>query len=61
MEENDNKPLAQVAYDGYREHTGGRSLATGQPIPTWEDLKPEIQQAWAASTRAVVAALQGVH
>ena len=36
--------LAQLAYEAYRAHTGGISLASGQPIPEWNALKPEIQE-----------------
>jgi len=45
--------LAEIAYNGYRNHTRGVSLATGQPIPEWAGLKPEIQAAWEASASAV--------
>jgi hypothetical protein len=41
--------LARAAYNGYRNHTGGKSLATGQTIPEWEQLRPDIQEAWRAS------------
>lgn len=49
----DNTELARIAYDAYRAHTGGVSLATGQPIPEWPQLRPEIQAAWQASAEAV--------
>ena len=45
--------LAQLAYEAYRAHTGRISLASGQPIPEWNALKPEIQEAWMASTNSV--------
>jgi len=45
--------LAQLTYEAYRAHTGGISLATGQPIPEWDALKPEIRGAWETSTEAV--------
>lgn len=44
---------AQVAYEAYRNHTGGISLASGQPIPEWSQLRPEIQAAWKASADAL--------
>jgi hypothetical protein len=46
--------LDQLAYEAYRAHTGGVSLATGQPIPEWDALKPEIRAAWRTSTEAVL-------
>jgi len=49
--------LAQLAYEAYRAHTGGISLASGQPIPAWDALKPEIQEAWKASADLVTVAL----
>lgn len=45
---------ASTAYEGYREHTGGKSIATGQEIPTWENLAPTIQNAWRAAMVAVI-------
>jgi hypothetical protein len=45
--------LAKTAYEAYRAHTGGKSLATGQEIPAWENLAPVIQDAWKASVKAV--------
>jgi hypothetical protein len=49
--------LEQLAYEAYRAHTGGISLASGQPIPEWSQLKPEIQDAWDSSTAAVITAI----
>lgn len=51
-----NEYYAKAAYNGYRDHTGGKSLATGQNIPEWVDLALVIQQAWDAAARAVVEA-----
>lgn len=48
--------LDELAYEAYRAHTGGVSLASGQPIPAWDALKPEIQAAWDTSTAAVLTA-----
>ena len=47
------KTLGQVGYEAYRAHTGGVSLASGQPIPEWDQLKAEIQAAWEAAGDAV--------
>ncbi len=49
--------LPQLAYEAYRAHTGGISLASGQAIPAWDALKPEIQEAWRASTTSVWVAI----
>jgi hypothetical protein len=46
----------QIAYEAYRSDAGGKSLATGQPIPEWDGLKSEIQHAWEAAAKAVVRA-----
>ena len=43
-----------IAYNGYRAHTNGKSLATGQDIPLWENLAPVIQAAWRAAAIAVM-------
>ena len=43
-----------IAYNGYRAHTNGKSLATGQDIPLWENLAPVIQAAWRAAAIAVL-------
>lgn len=47
--------LAQLAYSAYRAHTGGVSLASGQPIPEWGQMPLAIQDAWRASMNAVAA------
>jgi hypothetical protein len=48
----------QIGYEAYRAHTGGVSLATGQSIPEWQHLKPEIQAAWDAAGTALRADLE---
>ena len=45
--------IGRIAYEGYCEHTDWKSLATGQSLPQWEGLKPEIRQAWMASSVAL--------
>lgn len=47
------KTYAQIAYEAYRNHTGGKSLATGQDIPEWADLAHVIQEAWSAAATEV--------
>lgn len=45
---------AQAAYQAYSEGAGGRSLVSGQPLPTWQDVKPEVKEAWRAAAAALV-------
>jgi len=44
---------AEVAYTAYRNHTGGVSLASGQRIPEWVELRDDIKAAWRASAAAL--------
>ena len=44
---------AAMAYLSYRQHTGGVSLATGQALPEWYELREDIQNAWHAAAAAV--------
>lgn len=48
------KTLGQAAYEGYFKKSGGRSLATLQTLPTWEETSEEIREAWEASAAAVM-------
>jgi len=45
--------VGKVAYDGYRKQSGGKSLASGEPIPEWDGLSQPIKDAWAAAGIAV--------
>lgn len=38
--------IGNILYNGYCTHTNWKSLATGQDLPKWEGLRPDIQQAW---------------
>lgn len=38
--------LGRQAYEAYSRHTGGKSLATGADLPTWDALPEPIRQAW---------------
>lgn len=49
---NPNKTPGEVAYEGYRDHTGGLTW-NGYPMPMWADLKPDTRAAWEASACAV--------
>lgn len=44
----------QVAYEGYRVYAEGRSLVTGDDLPEWHGLAPEVRAAWRAAADAVV-------
>lgn len=43
----------EIAYECYREHSGGKSLVSGAAIPEWNKLSPDIQAAWKASAQGV--------
>ncbi len=49
----DDQTRGEVAYNAYREAAGGRSLATGDPLPDFEDLPATIRRAWQAAADAV--------
>lgn len=53
--------LAREAYEAYANHTGCKSLVSGQQLPQWIDLSPEIQQAWEASAAWVAGKVSGNH
>ena len=46
--------LGKVAYEAYCESSKGRSLISGQKLPDWYDLSPEIKEAWEKAAEAVV-------
>jgi hypothetical protein len=54
---------ASGAYEAYKGAAGGRSLATGAPLPGWADLPEPIRQAWRVSAAWVAGAVNriGVH
>lgn len=37
--------LGREAYSAYARHTGGKTY-DGRKMPTWQDLPPNIQDAW---------------
>ncbi len=39
---------AKVAYQAYCKQTGGKSLITGDVLPTFEALRAQLKDAWAA-------------
>ena len=48
--------LGQIAYEAYFNETGGVSLVSGAPLPTWADQVPRIQRAWVMAAGAVLEA-----
>lgn len=47
------RTLGQIAYEAYRNCSNGKSLVSGAPIPTWENLSAEIRAAWELAAFAV--------
>lgn len=45
----------QVAYQGYFDASGGKSLISGAALPQWHEQSQEIRDAWDASAAAVIA------
>lgn len=43
----------EVAYEAYREAAGGKPLATGAPLPPYEELPRVIRDCWIATAHAV--------
>jgi len=46
--------VGQALYEAYSKHTGGKSLATGDALPQWDGLKPQIQEAWKAAAGVTI-------
>ena len=47
-----NASPARAAYEAYRDKSGGKSLVTGEALPWFDDLKPDIQDAWRVAAQA---------
>jgi hypothetical protein len=50
-----DKTLGQTAYEAYIGFSGGKSLVTGDTLPSWEGQTPQRQSAWEISAHAVAA------
>lgn len=50
----DDDDLGRTAYDEYLTVSRGRSLVTGDPLPTWDDQAESIRHAWRRAARAAV-------
>lgn len=44
--------LGKKAYDAYCESSKGRSAVTGELLPLWANVRPEIKQGWIAAALA---------
>ena len=51
---------AKGAYDAYKAAAGGKSLATGAPLPEWDALPGPIRKAWEASAAWVAGMALGI-
>lgn len=49
-----NKQPDQIAYEAYCQHTGWKSLVSGNDLPQWENLAAPIQAAWKTAALAVL-------
>lgn len=49
------KSLGEIAYEAYRVSSNGKSLVSGQNIPSFANLSEPIQTAWQAAGDAVAA------
>lgn len=45
---------ASYLYASYRAHSGGKALASGNPIPEWDSMEDKYKDAWKAVARASV-------
>lgn len=46
--------FGQVAYDAYFDFADGKSLVTGDLLPSWNELPTEIREAWRSAAQAVI-------
>lgn len=44
----------QAAYELYSQSFGNRSAVTGDPLPTWEQARPDIRAAWVRAAQAAI-------
>ncbi len=51
-----NTKLGKVAYEGYCQRTGWKSLVSGALLPPGEEVPVPIQEAWEAAADQVVGA-----
>jgi len=44
---------AKIAYEAYSRLQGGKNYQ-GNPIPAWEDVRPDIKEAWIAAITTAI-------
>jgi hypothetical protein len=49
------KTPGQVAYEAYFNHSSGKSLISGDPLPAWSATSAPLKAAWEAAATAVLA------
>ena len=52
------KSFGQIAYEGYFDSCGGKSLISGAPLPMWDAQSGEIKIAWDRAAIAVISAYE---
>lgn len=52
--------LGQVAYEAYIDYSGGKSLVTGEMLPSWADQELTRQQAWQFAAQKVARHIAGL-
>jgi hypothetical protein len=50
-----DKTIGQIAYEGYYESCGGKSLISGAQLPQFHEQREDIRNAWEAAANAVSA------
>jgi len=51
------KTLGQLAYEGYGKHRNWKTFDE-RPMPTWAELRPDIQEAWQVAADCAVSGQQ---
>lgn len=54
MVEASKKSNGQIAYEAYCNHTNWKSLVSGNDLPQWGAVNPDIQKAWSRSAQSVI-------
>lgn len=50
----DGRSRGQRNYEGYRRKAGGVSLVSGDSLPEWDALAPDVRSAWEAGAEEVL-------
>ena len=46
--------LGEITYEAYRDYSGGKSLVSGHPIPSFDKLPDTIKKAWEHASMQLV-------